>query len=194
MNTRKYYEAVLEGKYDTICGLMTGFLMGADKDWDWFMSRDLNIEAETFSEIILSWTSLKSKLHHIIIEEDLLHAIEKAGEKHNHREIINFNGIKSIKEIKSAEFSFKTSTYAKKYGDEIKQIMEKIPQDLKLLDLKESLDEDKNAKGVELYTPAHDYEYHSQGRVMGSIKEIILFRQELESHPLVEVSDIKLHF
>ncbi len=189
----KYYETVFEGKHDTIEGLLTGFLMGVDRDWDWFMARDVHIEAETFSEAIMEWASLKSKLHHVIIEEEFLKALEKAGEKHSHRSPLEANQIKSVKEIKSAEFKFKTKTYAKKYGDEIKEIMQELPKELELLDFKETVDKDSNAKGVELYTPAHDYEYHSQGKAVGSVKEIIQFRQKLDAHPLVEVSRIKLN-
>lgn len=191
---KKFYEAVFEGKYDTICGMMEGFLLGADREWDWFISKDTGIEAETFTEAFLEWASLRSKLHHVIIEEDFYNAITNACDRHKNMKFISNKYIKSAKIIKEASFEFEAKTYAKKYGLEIQEILRELPEHIKIIDFESDERTDKDAEGIELYAPEHHYEYKSTGTVTGQIKEIIDFREKLNEHPLVEVSRTKLLF
>jgi len=191
---KKYFEAVFEGKYDTISGMMEGFLLGADKNWKWFFSRDFHIEAETFTDAFLEWASLKSKLHHIIVEEDFLNALSDACKKHPEMKHISDKYIKSTKEITKASFEFESKTYAKKYGLEIQEILRERSPKLEISDFKEEEKENKDAEGIELYTPAHDYDYESEGKISGPVDEVIEFRTKLNLHPLVEVSNTKLYF
>ncbi len=190
---KKFYEAVFEGKYETICGIMEGFLLGKDKAWEWFPSKNFDIETETFTEAFLEWASLKSKLHHIIIEKDFINTLTESLKKHPEMKYAGESYIKSVREIESATFEFKSKSYAKKYGDEIQSILKELPASVKISDLSEELKEDKDAEGIELYAPAHDYEYRSHGKVTGNINDIIEFRKILNTHPLIEVTDIKLH-
>lgn len=192
--SKKFYEVVFEGNLDIIYGMLEGFMLGQDGNWEWYSAKEHNIEAETFTEIIKEWASLKTRLHHIILEEEFFKKLKEASEKRGEMRFIKAKYIKSFKEIKSSSFSFEARAYAKKYGEEIKAILSKLPQGVTLEKYNPSEIIDSEAKGTELYAPTHDYTFTAEGIASGEFGEIIKLRKTLDDHPLVEVGKIKLTF
>lgn len=194
MTQKKYFEIVLEGKYETIMGMIEGFLLASGKNWEWYTSRKYHIETETFAEALLEWGSLKSHIHHIILEEEFSIELQKMLEKRDDLKNLSIDYVKSRKEVKRATFKFEAKAYAKKYGDEIKNILETPREGIKLAEYKPEETIHKSAEGTELYAPDHDYIFTAEGVVTGEFKSVLDFRKILDDHPLVEVSNIRLQF
>lgn len=192
--SKKFLEVVFEGNLDIIYGMIEGFLLGTDQKWDWCSAKESGVETETFTDIIKEWASMKTRLHHIIMEEEFFKRLKDASEKRGDLRFIKAKYIKSFKEIKSASFSFEARAYAKKYGQEIQSILSNLPAGITLKNYKPEEIIDKDAKGTELYAPTHDYTFTAEGVAEGEFWAILNFRKILDEHPLVEVSKIKLTF
>jgi len=191
---KKYYEVVFEGKFDVICGMLEGFLLGKDAGWEWYSSKEAGIESESFTDIIKEWASLKTRLQHIILVEEFHNALQKAVKDKGDLRYIKLKYTKSAKEIKNCSFNFTSNAFAKKYGDEIKGILSAPPAGVSITDYVPVEQMDESAIGVELYAPAHDYSFKCSGIAEGDFGRIIEFRKFLDDHPLIHVGNIKLVF
>ncbi|HPS59328.1 MAG TPA: hypothetical protein PK514_14590 [Spirochaetota bacterium] len=194
MVKKKYYELVFEGRYETIAGMLEGFMLASGKKWEYWFSRRVGIETETFAEAIIEWGALRSRLHHVILEKDFHMLLQKMAAKRTDLKLIRPECTKSAMEIKSAAFTFKAKAYAKKYGTEIKSILAPSPAGIKIRDYKPTEEIHESAKGIELYAPDHDYIFTAEGTASGEFRAILDFRKKLDDHPLVDVSTIRLQF
>lgn len=188
----KYYEVVLEGHEKAMHGLLEGFMLGSSVKCEYYFSSDWGIKTETLMEAILEWISLKAKLHHVVMNDSMLKALQKAVKTKKDLNVVNKDIIKSAKTIKKASFTFEAKTYGKKYGDEIKAMLKKIPKGLKLSGFKPVEQNIADAKGAELYAPDHDYIFEGEGTVTGPVKEVIQFRKQLDDYPLIKAGEIEL--
>jgi hypothetical protein len=191
---KNYYEVVFEGSYNVICGMLEGFLLGRDKKWEWYSSKDSGIETETFTEIIKEWVSLKTRLHHIVLEEDFHNALQSSLKDRSDLKHVKLKYTKSARLITSCSFKFTANAFAKKYGEEIKAIIDSPPAGVVIEDYTPVEELDTTANGVELYAPVHDYTYRGEGTATGEAGAIVAFRKVLNDHPLVQVTVIKLNF
>jgi hypothetical protein len=191
---KNYYEVVFEGSYNIICGMLEGFLLGRNINWEWYSSKDSGIETETFTEILKEWASLKTRLHHIVLEEDFHNALQGAIRERGDLRHIKLKYTKSARLIKNCSFKFTANAFAKKYGEEIKSIIGSPAKGVAIEDYTPIEELDISAKGVELYAPVHDYTYRGEGTARGEAGAIIAFRKVLNDHPLVQVSSIRLNF
>lgn len=191
---KKYYEVVFEGKFDVICGMLEGFLLGKGTNWEWYSSRESGIDTEAFSEVIKEWASLKTRLHHIILEEEFHNVLQKTLKERGDLRFLKLKYTRSAREIKSCSFRFTANAYARQYSEEIKKIFSEKPEGVMLDNYNPVEETDSSIKGVALYAPVHDYTYKCSGTAVGKFGDIIAFRKKLGEHPLVEITDIKLNF
>ena len=96
--------------------------------------------------------------------------------------------ISNEKAIKSASFSYDFHAYAERYGDEIRKLFKGLRNDTD--GPKET--KDPGAKGVEAYSPAHDYEIEGKGSISGRLDLVLEARARLDDHPLVNVGHVDL--
>jgi len=189
---KKYYEAVFEGDYKAVYGMLEGFRLASGKNWFYSFSKRSGVKAETLSDVIVEWVTLSSKLHHVILEGDFFELLQEAVHKKEDSSFIKKQYLRSGKIIKGASFKFTAVTYGRLYGTEIKSIFSNIPDNIELSDYAPVEKINKEAKGTELYAPEHEYNFEASGKLSGGIKELIEFRKKLDEHPLVEVDKISI--
>ena len=192
--SKNFYEVVVEGNYHTIYGLFEGYMLGTGKSWHYYFSKKVNIKRDTLSDVLKQWVSLGNKIHHIIIEEELLNGIKNALANQGEKKDLGTAYIKSEKKIKGASFNFEFKAYAKKFADEIKAIISDLPEGISLMDYNPKEKVDKDAKGVELYSPEHEYEFQGKGKVKGTFPEIIDVWEKFEKHPLINPQAIEIEW
>ncbi len=191
---KKYYEVVFEGKFDLICGMLEGFLLGKGEEWEWYSSKESGIETETFTEIIKEWASLKTGLHHIVLEEKFHNELQNSVKKRGDLRYVKLKYTRSAREIKNCSFKFTADAFARKYSEEIKSIISKPPAGVRIENYNPVETFDESVKGVALYANVHDYTFKCAGTAAGEFGDIISFKKILEAHPLIQVSSIKLSF
>ncbi|HOP63269.1 MAG TPA: hypothetical protein PK358_10580 [Spirochaetota bacterium] len=192
--SKKYYEVVFEGSFETICGMLEGFILASDADWKWYSSKEAGIETETMTDIIKEWASMKSRLHHVIMEEDFHLKLQKACKDRPDMKYIKPEYTKSAREIKTGSIKFTAKAYAKKYADDIKAIVEAPPADIKIEKYEPVEHIVKDAEGMELYAPEHDYTFECEGIAIGGFESMIEFRRKMDDNPLIEISRMRLQF
>ena len=52
----------------------------------------------------------------------------------------------------------------------------------------------KDAEGMELYAPEHDYTFECEGIAIGGFESMIEFRRKMDDNPLIEISRMRLQF
>ena len=186
----EYHEMVISGSFLYIKGLITGLCFGANLKPDLIFNREHNIETETLGEILREYIGLSDVLVHFILPDELSKYLQdKIDEK-----VLKVK-IKSIKKIFSTEFKFDFESYTEKHEREIKEILNKLPQDT---NFSEDTHIEKNtyddSKGIEVYTPAHNHEYIGKGKITGPFRQIFELFKKCENHPLINVSKLHLNF
>lgn len=191
---KDFIEAVIESHFDTARGYIEGLQDGMGTDYTFFFCSEWGIASETFSELIREWISLGHRLHHVVLEKELFTKLENTLAQKDNKALLNSSSIKSSKTVKSGSFNFKFDAYARKYGDEIKELVLKLPEGVSLENYKPEEKINHDAEGVELYTPAHDYIFHGKGTIRGPIEKIVPIHQILDDYPLIETEKIVLEF
>ena len=85
--------------------------------------------------------------------------------------------------------------FAERYGIELKNFFKDLPSGVSLLpDYKPVEEIHKEAKGIELYAPEHDYKVSAEGTVEGPLPEIIGLYEQAKEKDLIKLKEITLHF
>jgi hypothetical protein len=100
--------------------------------------------------------------------------------------------LRSSTPVKGASFRFRFITYGRKYAEEIKELFGRLPEGVTLDEYSPVEKVDDECKGVELYTPCHDYVFQGKGVISGGLDLVIPLRGILDAHPLIEAEKIKL--
>jgi hypothetical protein len=170
--TDGWYELLIAGTGDRVDAVLSD--IPADR---LFRGEDLDLHADTFSERILEL--LGAKTHHLAFvtsdpARDLIRRIE-ADERLR---------LEGVREVRGASFAFEAEAYSPPIAEKItKALHHDLPAGVSLVDGRESEERDPEAKGVELYSPAHAYTYHASGRFTGTppgIFELHLRLQDLD--------------
>jgi len=191
--TTQYYEVVFEGHHKAIIGMLEGFILGSGNDWNYFFSDAVGVKSETFSELLLEWITMRTKLHHVILPEDFAQALQKALEKKELKHVKK-EYVKSSQKIKEASFSFEAKTYGRTYAAEIKALINNLPEGLTLHNYSPVEKVVEDAKGVEMYAPEHDYIFETSGMLKGNIGSLIEIRKKMSAQPLITMKDIEITF
>jgi hypothetical protein len=187
-----FVEVIFEGHYNTVKGYLEGLQDGMGTTRKVIFSSESGIAAETLSELIREWVSLGHRLHHVVMEESFFAILEDILSKKGKDALMNSRAVKSSKVVKGAAFRFSFDAYARRYAEEIRELLARRPEGVSLHDYKPEERINHSAEGVELYTPAHDYIFRGKGVFIGSVEEVIAYRAMIVEHPLIEAEQIKL--
>jgi hypothetical protein len=187
-----FYELVIEGHVPVIKGFIYGLLEGTKQTGTVIVSRENNIKTETLGELLIEWTHLHETLCHLVVKEDLLEAIKHGLE--NTFNVLQIK-LKTVRKIKKASFHFQYEVYAKKYGEEIKNIFKELPPQLKTSsDYQPHEEIYLECKGIETLAPCHDYNLKAHGSVEGPIDVLLLFYKKIKDYELIKEDSITLYF
>ncbi|MCK4547827.1 MAG: hypothetical protein KAW17_10345 [Candidatus Eisenbacteria sp.] len=187
-----YHELVIAGHYDLARGFVMGFLTGKASPGPAIFSRERGIRRVSLGEKMLAWTGIHGTAAHVIVDEgvagDLIRDITMAEEEIGLKVISN-------RPIEGAAFGFHFKVFARVYGEQIKRILGSAPSGLKISYEKAPEEKvDPDARGVEAYTPSHEYEYSAKGTAAGRFADIYPLFGKLLEHPLVEVEEMELEY
>jgi hypothetical protein len=178
-----YYEIVVKGDRRFLQGFVLGVgLDQAVSDEFWFC-RDHPVESEHVEQL-----RLRGHYIHLVctvtVRKKILPSLEQADEF----------GVKVVSDRKIARtyFEFEFDTVSRDVAATIKRILRTLPAGLKVLAYEPKETEDKSAKGVELYSPVHDYRFEGSGRVEGDFAELLAVRKKLEAIDWVKPGDISI--
>jgi len=187
-----FYELVIEGHLPVIKGFIYGLLEGNKRSGTVIFSRESNIQTETLSEHFKEWMHLHESLSHLVIEEGLLEMVKKGLE--NTFEVLKVK-LKQVRKIKKASFNFHYEVFAKKYGEEIKNIFKELPSPLKTSpDYQPKEESHSECEEVGSLASCHVYNLKAKGAVEGPIDLLLPFYKKIQEYELIKEDSIALHF
>ena len=188
----QYYEVVIEGNLDLMKGFMMGFLAGRGIEGGVFFDAACHIEGECATGPLMRLVSAHGNANIVIVGSELHDLLVAALNKREH--VIPLH-IKKVRRVLSAAFDCKSRTYSREVGAELEEILSRIPEGVdgeSGFEMHEKLDPE--GKGLEFFTPLHDYELTGKGRISGSVKGVLDLYQRLERFEVVELGELELTF
>jgi hypothetical protein len=182
-----FWEILVQGQPERCQGLLAGLVLGSGSSARLFLAHSAGIHTP-LGERILDLVHPNAVVCHVIADgpgRTLLRSVAKKLESLQLR-------LEDERKIASAGFDYEFQAYAKRYGDEIRAALAGLPKGLHREGEppKETLD--KGARGIEAYSPVHDYEFKGSGRITGPLDLVLEARDALVAHPLVKVEDVTL--
>jgi hypothetical protein len=187
-----YVEAVVRADGRFVKGFLKGYLAGSGKAYRFFISEETGIKAESLSDKLKELVGLAENHQHIVIEEQFWTVIcsERAA-----AEALGLAGeLFQSRRIKRGEFSLKIRDCSKADAGAIKEILQQKPEAVQVSGWQEQEKVHQDGKGIELYTPVHDYVYEASGSFAGEIEALVELRQSLTSHSPVVAGLIELEY
>ena len=95
--------------------------------------------------------------------------------------------------IRDAVFEFSFRCYSREEAAEIRRLVEEnLPDGLVLEGYEHEEKEDPSARGVELYSPAHEYEFSGRGRYHGTVPAVFEMVHRLADQTFIHSGDVTL--
>jgi hypothetical protein len=179
-----YHELVIKGDRGRIGGFIDGFM---------------TVKKITSGVIVASRHPIR--IHHLKemlkFHGDCLNVIVAAR---HHRALVSAMkeahdiecAIVSDTKIKGAHFSFKFHVFNREVATGIRKALEQLPSGVTLTDYTPRETIDPSARGVEIYSPVHEYSFEGDGTIRGDIETLLGVHERLAAHTSIETKDIEL--
>jgi hypothetical protein len=169
----RWYELLIEGSEDALESLLK------EHPGDAIRGSELRLASESFTDRILEF--LHARTHHVVF----------ASEEHA-RKIERDLRVESLREVVEGRFGFKAEAYNPEIGAKIHDALNSnLPGGIMCVDL-EKEERHPDAKGVELFTPAHDYVYKARGTIVGTPPGILEMNRRLHRLDFVHEEPLEL--
>lgn len=100
--------------------------------------------------------------------------------------------IQAVTPVRGASFALTYRAYTEAHDQEIQNLLHDLPRSLQISDEIHDVKRDPGARGVEAYSPAHDYEAHGAATISGRVDLVIAKRTQLAEHELIDPHRIVL--
>lgn len=175
----RWYQLLIDGREEDLKALL------ANHEGDVILGSDLRLADESLADRILEFIHARTN-HLLFASEDAARRLAQAiGRNPDLR-------LDGVWEVVEGRFGFKAKAYNPEIGDRIHDALNSdLPAGIACLDLeKEEVDPD--AKGIELFTPVHDYVYKARGTVEGTPPGILEMNRRLHRLDFVHEEPLEL--
>jgi hypothetical protein len=186
---KKWYEIVIEGSFDLIKGFIVGFFEGRRITGAIIFEREHHVKREGELEHLLRAIHVEEDQVHMIMGKRTFRILDQALNNRKHEIPLK---VVSEKEIVRAHFNFTYAAYAKRFGNELKELFGDLPEGVRIEEYQPKEIERETQDSTAGYAPLHKYEIKAQGRVSGTAKDVIDFYDRLEHNELIELEEIEL--
>ncbi|MDP8256902.1 MAG: hypothetical protein P9M14_14220 [Candidatus Alcyoniella australis] len=186
--TEPYVHVVFSGPDELVRGFVLGVAAAQDSRPVVF-AHEAGLREAGFARRFAELLHLTTEQTEVLIPEVLLDKLRQAIEQQGRS--IGVDLVK-MQRIDSARFKFKCEVFNRDEADQIRQILNSDHPGVELRDLEQHESEHPEAKGSELYAPAHEYVFNGSGKVVGTVGAVCFVHEALASHPQAQVEPIDL--
>jgi hypothetical protein len=162
----RWYELLIDGSEDALESLLRDHPGAAIR------GSELRLASESFTDRILEF--LHAQTHHLVFAS-AEHARELARAIRERPDL----KLEGVREVVEGRFGFKAEAYNEEIGAKIHDALNSdLPDGIACIDL-EKEERHPDAKGVELFTPVHDYVYKARGTIVGTPPGILEMNRRL---------------
>lgn len=178
-----WYEMVIEGKEDEVRELLPGVATDGERP---YWGEELDLHEGSISDRIREM--LGTRTHHLLFVPGtqvgpLVRAIQGRDEIR----------LEHVREVLSGRFSFTAEAFAPEVAEKIKHALHgALPPGVVLEACREAEDVDPEARGVELYSPVHDYTWRCSGMFSGTPPGIFEIHRTMQALDFVHQEKLEL--
>jgi hypothetical protein len=178
----KYHEIIVRGNDKLLKGFVRGFQIGRSIKGGLWYCGDHPIATAHLKEIL----TLRGDHIHLVCTGSVRHRFIAAV---NQAADLGFETL-SDRRIARTHFEFGFETFSRETASAIKKLLDELPPGLALRDYEPQETFDATARGVELYSPVHEYEFRGKGRITGDFESLLSFQKTLSANEFFETADI----
>lgn len=184
-----FNEVVFRGKPKVVRAFLSGLLLGASRPAQVYYSFLEGVKHEGRAERLAEMVGVRDTECHVIVD-----AATAGWLKGLARRIAAETGLAITvnRRIRGASMELKYQAYAQRYEDEIRAALDDLPAGVRIAGMKREVRTDPRAKGIEAYSPAHEFEAKASGTMTGPVDALIGLRRRLAAYPLLKMSEIEL--
>lgn len=179
-----FHEIIVKGDAKTLKGFIRGIQVGGALKRGLYIGGESPIAAEHLKHLHVG----HGKQTHIIctvpVRKRILDSIAAAADL----------GLEIVfdEEIFRTYFEFEFETFNRDVAKAIKGCLKRLPAGLRLVDYEPDETVDQSARGVELYSPTHDYRFAGKGKLDGDIDSLLAFREAIAANEFVTVGEVRI--
>ncbi len=92
-----------------------------------------------------------------------------------------------IRQIRHAHFGFRYHVFTPRHAEEVLALLGALPAGARRAGGEPVVTRDAEGRGVEVYSPVHEYEAAGEGEISGRVDAVVAARASLAAHALIEV-------
>ncbi|HOX25800.1 MAG TPA: hypothetical protein PLL30_10475 [Candidatus Krumholzibacteria bacterium] len=191
--TPTFHEAVFKGSPKALRGLLTGLALGSGVASPYWFHDEADIAdpgaPKRARRVVEKLRLVPAAEVRVVVGGGLAALLRRL------RRQIAASGVcelDSLRRIKTARAALRYHTYAKRYDDEVQILLRDLPRGVTLEAPTRTVRTDPHAQGVEVYSPAHEFESRGGGVLAGRFDLVIGLRDRLDVHPLIECDQVDI--
>jgi hypothetical protein len=188
---RTFVEVVVEGPRGRSRGFVEGYLAGRGLDERLLDAEEEGFDCETLRERLREILHPGEEVLHLLVPAETLDEVREAADAAASRGIVV--AIRASRPLVGASFVFSFAAYSPEHGRRVLALLSDLPEGVRLLrerPFEERLD--PAARGIEAYSPAHEYEFRGKGTVEGDLEGVLAVRRRLRDESAVRLGRAEL--
>jgi hypothetical protein len=184
-----YCELVLGGDEDFCRGLVLGLQIGACTEDASLIGLEEELAEGGLGVHLRELLGGKGRLTHLVVSAALAARTQAAAPRLEAEARLR---VVAVKPLRGGRCAFSCQAFTRGHAEELRGVLAALPAGVTVADYTEKERVDKEAGGVEAYTPVHEYELKAEGLLTGRIDALLAARRQLEAHALFSVERIEL--
>jgi hypothetical protein len=183
-----FSQVVLAGSAAAVRPLLARLCADAGKCGVFWFNDEAGIEDdEDIAAKVADFLHLAPHAVHLVAGDDLVHLLHAQGDDDDVA-----GKVLASAPIRSASFRLDYRVFSAAQDRDIQLLLHDLPSGLRIADESHAVQVDPQARGVEVYTPAHDYEAHGAATISGRVDLVIAKRRQLLEHEAIQAHRIEL--
>lgn len=178
----QFSEVVINAPFLLVKGFLMGYIQGSKKDFEYFFHRKHGIKRESMGELMRELFHVECHTH-ICLPNEIVPEFQASLHNVEHKICAD---IESVKEIKSASFSFSFHNYNEGQTGLFKELFKAVPADVELLNYNPMELRGEVLIGVSEYGHINQYVYEGNGTVSGDFQGVMDYYLKIKRHTLVD--------
>ncbi|MCZ7583963.1 MAG: hypothetical protein M5R36_11810 [Deltaproteobacteria bacterium] len=182
---RPYVEIVFEGSPEGVKALVGDLVRELGRDTEYvYLSREVGIEGTSRIHRFLAKAHVATDHVHLLVPAEHFPVFRAAP--------LGDLKIIAAHEVIEKHFDFSFECYNRDHAAVIKKIFSDLPEGVALEGFSPRELEDESAKGAELYSPTHDYEFTGKGTAKGPVRGLLALKKAAQDEPLIDVGEVRI--
>jgi len=186
----RFYEISLEGPTGRTLGFVQGFLTARGEGGRMLDAYREGFDCESLRERIRELFHPAKQTYHLLVPADLVPTVNEAVQEGKNRGMEM--EVLEQRLLVGARFSFSFETFSRQHGAALRAMFETPPQGVTIDDLQIEETIHPEAKGVEAYAPAHEYQLEGKGTAQGALRAVLTLHKRARDEELIKEGNLQV--